>query len=238
VHSWQYDQGAAVQWTALAEKEELWRAKASIINGDGGFGMTNSATRIFHNSSPGWAATGEVYPLRFFEASKEFRQTFGDFGFEISFVDAARGSYPGAKRPVNHLLAGVKWMRQVFGDCELALRGSVGEFERGLTDFPIEKTQGWVIEACLNNIPIGKSSLTPYGYISGFEYVEGYKNELWLPGTSHQDQYGIGMRLDHPFGWRNVYFSAGAAFRNMDGEDKWPILQRGDVYVLNAGIMF
>jgi hypothetical protein len=238
VHSWQYDQGASFRWTGFTEgSEKAWSMKGSIINGDGGFGMTKTATKSFHNSSPGLAFTAEVCLFHLFGASEEFIKTFGEFSLETSVVKDDRGSYPKAKRPADQLLAGIKWAREIFGH-ELALRGSVGELERGLTDFPTEKTEGWVVEAAVKDIKCGKSALTPYAYLSNFEYVSGHKGELWLPGTSYQNQWGLGLKLDRPFGWKNVYFSEGCAFRDFDGENKWRILDNSDVYFFSAGFAF
>lgn len=238
VHSWQYDQGIAVQWTGYAGMREAWKVKGSMVNGNGGFGMRNPTIKdVSDNSSPGWTLKGEVHPLLLFGAGKEFTKTYGDFVLEGSVVEADRGSYPGAKRSSDHLIGGMKWVKDIFG-YEFQLRGSVGTLTRGLTDYPLEESRGFAVEAAVNNILVGKSFLTSYAYISGLKYVEGFKNELWLPGTSYQKQYGFGLRLDHPCGWKNVYVSGCAVFKKTDGEKERLIIDDDNVYCIEAGFSF
>lgn len=225
----QFDQGVEFRWERFSRNgKSIGEISAAVINGDGGFGMAGTSTRAFHNSYPAYAITGKIQPF----SSK----TFGDFGLSFSLAIIERGSNPGAKRYGDHLLVAVNWLKK-FWEKELEIRVSKGELKRGFTEKPAEITQGMVIEAAIRDIEFGSGLLTPYLYYSNLSRSSGDQPEIWLDfQTNYQNQWGFGVKWDQPFSWKYVSFSGGVILREIDGWDRWGILDTSNIFFFNVAV--
>lgn len=180
------------------------------------------------NSTPGCSSTLEF--------------NLGKLKVYGSWVGDNIGSSKGQKKYKNDLSGAVSYTIENFLGKELEVRGFVGEFERGerLNNPSPESTNFRGLEAAIRDIYVGDKLIDIYAGYSEMELDSIYKgSNIWVDGSSYENQWQAGIRLKEPFGWKNASLNFSGSFRNIDNPERWRIQEgRENVYLVSLSAAF